>query len=110
MEGSTIFLMKTFDPNLLCKLIEKYKVLHFIKILIIFIKLFKCQMLMLVPPIMIFLAKSPIVNKYDLSSLLLTISGAAPAGKELCEELQKRLPNLKAVAQGILKKIKINLF
>lgn len=26
LEGSTILLMKTFDPNLLCKTIEKYKV------------------------------------------------------------------------------------
>lgn len=60
-------------------------------------------MLMLVPPIMIFLAKSSIVNKYDLSSLLLTVSGAAPAGKEICEELQNRLPNIKAVSQGIYK-------
>lgn len=67
------------------------------------LKLLKCRVLLLVPPIMIFLAKSPIARKYDLSSLLLTVSGAAPAGKELCEELQHRLPNLKAVAQGFFK-------
>lgn len=55
---------------------------------------------MLVPPILVFLAKHPIVAKYDLSSLTFILCGAAPAGADLCEELKKRLPNVKYIAQG----------
>ena len=39
-------------------------------------------MLFLVPPLVIFLAKSPIVKKFDLSSVIATISAAAPLSKE----------------------------
>ena len=37
----------------------------------------------LVPPIVLALAKSPVVERYDLSSLTLVNSGAAPLGAEL---------------------------
>jgi acyl-CoA synthetase (AMP-forming)/AMP-acid ligase II len=57
-------------------------------------------MLKAVPPIVLFLAKSPIVEKYDLSSLLVISSGAAPLGSEICEEVKKRLPNVRYIIQG----------
>jgi 4-coumarate--CoA ligase len=37
----------------------------------------------MVPPLMVFLAKNPLVNAYDLSSLKYLISGAAPLSKEV---------------------------
>ena len=55
---------------------------------------------MLVPPILVFLAKSPIVDKYDLSSVEFIMSGAAPAGKDLIEGVYKRLPNVRFITQG----------
>ncbi|KAE9411648.1 hypothetical protein Angca_006324, partial [Angiostrongylus cantonensis] len=52
-----------------------------------------------VPPIMVFLAKHPICGQYDLSSLKMLICGAAPAGKDICEELSKKYPNIKHIRQ-----------
>lgn len=46
----------------------------------------------LVPPLVIALAKNPTVNSYDLSSVRLVLSGAAPLGKELQDNLRRRLP------------------
>ena len=54
---------------------------------------------MTVPPILVFLAKNPIVEKYDLSSLEFIMSGAAPLGKELIEEVYRKLPNIKYIVQ-----------
>jgi acyl-CoA synthetase (AMP-forming)/AMP-acid ligase II len=44
-----------------------------------------------VPPIALALAKHPLVDKYDLSSLKLVLSGAAPLGAELEQACQERL-------------------
>ena len=43
------------------------------------------------PPIVLALAKHPLVEKYDLSSLECVFSGAAPLGAELAEEAAGRL-------------------
>jgi acyl-CoA synthetase (AMP-forming)/AMP-acid ligase II len=51
-----------------------------------------------VPPIMLALAKQPIVETYDLSSLRVILSAAAPLGKELQEAVAQRLDCL--VVQG----------
>jgi acyl-CoA synthetase (AMP-forming)/AMP-acid ligase II len=45
----------------------------------------------LVPPIVLALAKHPIVDQYDLSSLEVITSGAAPLGEELASELKARI-------------------
>ncbi|KAI8874381.1 acetyl-CoA synthetase-like protein, partial [Ramicandelaber brevisporus] len=52
----------------------------------------------LVPPIILALAKHPIVDKYDTSSFKFVMSGAAKLGPDLSEEFSKRL-NL-VVCQG----------
>jgi acyl-CoA synthetase (AMP-forming)/AMP-acid ligase II len=52
----------------------------------------------LVPPIILGLAKAPIVDKYDLSSLKTVLSGAAPLGADVQNECAKRLNLL--VKQG----------
>ena len=44
-----------------------------------------------VPPIALALAKHPLIDEYDLSSLKLIFSGAAPLGAELEEAVSKRL-------------------
>lgn len=46
-----------------------------------------------VPPIVLAIAKNPIVNNYDLSSIKKVMSGAAPLGKELEDAFRARLPN-----------------
>ncbi len=44
-----------------------------------------------VPPVVLQLGKSPIVNKYNMSSLRMISSGAAPLTKELVGLVRKRL-------------------
>ena len=44
-----------------------------------------------VPPVVLFLAKHPLVSKFDLSALKYMVSGAAPLGVGLTAEAQDRL-------------------
>uniref|UniRef100_A0A183FRQ7 AMP-binding_C domain-containing protein n=1 Tax=Heligmosomoides polygyrus TaxID=6339 RepID=A0A183FRQ7_HELPZ len=55
--------------------------------------------LALVPPIMVFLSKHSVCDQYDLSSVQLLICGAAPAGKDLCEEISRKYPNIRYIQQ-----------
>ena len=55
---------------------------------------------MLVPPILVAFAKHPLALKYNVKSLEVVISGAAPAGKDLIDEVQRKHPNLKMIVQG----------
>lgn len=54
----------------------------------------------MVPPIYIFLAKSPIVEKFDVSSLKESISGAAPLDGELAVKVKERI-GFELVRQGM---------
>ncbi|KAI6219242.1 4-coumarate--CoA ligase 3 [Aphelenchoides besseyi] len=83
MEGFTVVVMQQFIPELFCQHLQDYKV----------------KQLYGVPPMFVWLAKSPAVNKYDLSSLVNACTGAAPIGVEVCSELKKRL-KMKYVGQG----------
>ncbi|XP_070502519.1 luciferin 4-monooxygenase [Chironomus tepperi] len=51
----------------------------------------KCNILFLVPPLMVFLAKHPMVADYDLSSARVIICGAAPLSKETENAVYDRL-------------------
>lgn len=48
---------------------------------------------------MLILAKHPLVSKYDLSSLMMIICGAAPLSKEIEDEVYKRIGVL-SIRQG----------
>ncbi|CAD5227103.1 unnamed protein product [Bursaphelenchus xylophilus] len=82
--GGTSVIMSSFEPEVFCSVIERYRM----------------KTVSVVPPILVFMAKSPIVDKYDLSSLKFVASGAAPLGQDLSIEVMKRLPNVKGVHQG----------
>lgn len=45
----------------------------------------------IVPPIVVFLSKHPLVGKFDVSSLKDVISAAAPLGKDTQSALMQRL-------------------
>ena len=45
----------------------------------------------LVPPILVALAKHPVVDGYDLSALVRVVSGAAPLGEDLAAAVHQRL-------------------
>ncbi|XP_050235253.1 4-coumarate:CoA ligase 1-like [Mercurialis annua] len=74
--GGAILIMPKFDINLLLQLIEKYKV----------------SVAPIVPPIVLAIAKSPETDNYDLSSIRMLKSGAAPLGKELEDTVRAKFP------------------
>ncbi|KAJ8543900.1 hypothetical protein K7X08_025518 [Anisodus acutangulus] len=81
--GNAIVSMSKFDLEMLLKNVDKYRVTH----------------LWIVPPVILALAKNPVVKKYNLTSLKQIGSGAAPLGKELMEECAKKFPQA-VVLQG----------
>ena len=54
----------------------------------------------LYPPLVLFLVKDPLVDKFDLSSLKFLSSGAAPLARDLEIGVVKRLPYVKILRQG----------
>jgi acyl-CoA synthetase (AMP-forming)/AMP-acid ligase II len=73
--GSTIVLMPRFDLEQFLAAIQKYRI----------------TLSHIVPPIVLKLAKDPMVDDYDLSSLRMIFSGAAPLGAELSRECMNRI-------------------
>lgn len=65
----------------------------------IFSQTYKITTTYFVPPIMVLLAKSHLVSKYDLSSLHSIICGAAPLCKEIEIDIKNRI-GVKVVRQG----------
>jgi 4-coumarate--CoA ligase len=62
---------------------------------------FKITYLILVPPVVVAMAKHPRTKEFDLSSVERVGSGAAPLGREVCIELEKLWPARKVnVKQG----------
>lgn len=77
--GAAILIMQKFEIITLMELVQKYKV----------------TIAPFVPPIVLAIAKSPLVDNYDLSSIRTVMSGAAPMGKELEDTVRAKLPNAK---------------
>jgi acyl-CoA synthetase (AMP-forming)/AMP-acid ligase II len=73
--GATVVTMPRFDLEGYLKLVEQHR----------------ATKAHLVPPIVLALAKSPLVERYDLSSLQLVNSGAAPLSAELAEAAAARV-------------------
>ncbi|KAF9447183.1 AMP binding protein [Macrolepiota fuliginosa MF-IS2] len=73
--GTPIVVMPRFDPIQFCANIERYGV----------------NMALVVPPVIVLLARHPAVEKYDLSTLRVLFSGAAPLGAALTKTVIDRL-------------------
>ena len=73
--GGTIVTMPRFDFEEFLATIQKYRITN----------------LPIVPPLVLALLKSPLVSGYDLSSVRMIFSGAAPLGEVQAIELQQRL-------------------
>lgn len=73
--GATIVTMPRFDLQQFLELIQNHKVTR----------------AFIVPPIALALAKHPMVADYDLSSLEMVMSGAAPLGADLTRECEERV-------------------
>ncbi|KAI8646262.1 hypothetical protein BD408DRAFT_410456 [Parasitella parasitica] len=81
--GIPLYVMPQFDLAQFCKVVQEHKI----------------TFSALVPPIILLLAKSPIIDQHDLTSLKLVICGAAPLGKDLSQQVRKRIPTM-IVKQG----------
>ena len=73
--GVTLVTMPRFDLEQFLQIVEKYKI----------------TCLNLVPPLVLALSKHPLVDNYDVSSIRLISSGAAPLGQELEQACADRL-------------------
>jgi acyl-CoA synthetase (AMP-forming)/AMP-acid ligase II len=74
-QGATIVTMPKFEMSDFCQLVEQHGV----------------ESGYLVPPIILGLAKQPVVEEYDLSSLDYITSGAAPLGEDVAQACADRL-------------------
>ncbi|XP_063244292.1 luciferin 4-monooxygenase-like isoform X2 [Bacillus rossius redtenbacheri] len=83
-EGVLLIVMPSFQPDLFLQLIQDYKV----------------EYVPLVPPLVAFLAKHPMVADYDLSSLRRVSCGAAPLSADLLRQFLARFPHVQHVTQG----------
>ncbi|KAG7007251.1 4-coumarate--coA ligase 1 [Physcia stellaris] len=73
--GLTLVVMPKFDMEKFCATIQRHKI----------------TFAYVVPPVVLLLGKHPVVDKYDLSSLRMMNSGAAPLTQELVEAVHQRL-------------------
>jgi acyl-CoA synthetase (AMP-forming)/AMP-acid ligase II len=74
-KGATLITMPRFDMEEFLDAVQKYRI----------------SIAPLVPPIVLGLAKHPVVDKYDLSSLRFVMSGAAPLSEALAQEAGQRI-------------------
>ncbi len=84
-KGATVVTMPQFDLETYLRLNAEYK----------------CRTAYLVPPVALALAKHPMVDRFDLSSLIMVNSGAAPLGAELELAVEKRLGCLTKQGYGM---------
>jgi len=75
VSGLELVVMPKFDLEKFCSYIQEYKI----------------SFIYVVPPVVLQLGKHPIVEKYDLSSVRMMNSGAAPLTRDLVDAVYKRL-------------------
>ena len=95
--AQTIFGMNALKQNIPVYMMGKFDFITMLK----YVEKYRITFLILVPPVIVALAKSPESKKYDLSSVERVGSGAAPLGREVCAEAEKLWPKGKVnVKQG----------
>lgn len=75
--GAAILILQKYDMSSLLRLIQIHK----------------ATIAPFVPPIVLDFAKNPDIHNYNLSSIRIVMSGAAPMGKDLEDTVKARLPN-----------------
>ncbi|KAL9005966.1 MAG: hypothetical protein Q9188_001256 [Gyalolechia gomerana] len=73
--GLTLVVMSKFEIERFCTIIQDLKI----------------TFAYIVPPVVLLLSKHPVIDKYDLTSLRMLNSGAAPLTKALVEAVYKRI-------------------
>lgn len=77
MQRVPVYMMPKFDFLEMLQCVQKFRITD----------------LTLVPPVVVAMAKHPATKQFDLSSIERVGSGAAPLGREVCEEFEKLWPN-----------------
>jgi 4-coumarate--CoA ligase len=75
-QGIPVYMMPKFDFIGMLENVQKFRITY----------------LILVPPVVVAMAKHPRTREFDLSSVERVGSGAAPLGREVCIELEKLWP------------------
>lgn len=83
--GATAVVMQKFEPEPFLKVLQDYRV----------------SKAYLAPPLVLFLAKSPLVEQYNLSALRSITSGAAPLDEAVSDECSRRLDCLMRQGYGM---------
>ena len=81
--GSKLVTLPNFQPESFLSTIEKHKI----------------NIAHIVPPLVVFLAKHPLVEKYDVTSITELMTGAAPMGGDIAKAASMRT-NCKLIRQG----------
>ncbi|RLN79819.1 hypothetical protein BBJ28_00013959 [Nothophytophthora sp. Chile5] len=74
-KGMALIVLPKFEPHSFLRVVEQYKL----------------ENVNIAPPLIMFFAKHPAVDKYDVSALTRLVSGGAPLGEELKSAVAKRL-------------------
>jgi len=83
--GITTIVMPVFNLQDFCSYIQDHKITY----------------AFVAPPIVVHLAKNPLISDYDFSSLRMITSGAAPLTKELIYAVKDRLNTVVKQAYGL---------
>ncbi|GAB7356926.1 hypothetical protein MBLNU459_g7775t2 [Dothideomycetes sp. NU459] len=83
--GATIFVMPKFDPRAMLSHVQDFRI----------------TFLHMAPPVAVILAKSPMLDGFDLSSIQGGVSGGAPLPTEIIEQVYKRLGFLIKLGYGL---------
>lgn len=79
--GTTLVILPRFEERAFMESVQKYKI----------------TWCLVVPPVLITLRQSKLVDRYDLSSLKGMMSAAAPLGDDLAKSVEKMLPKCRIV-------------
>ena len=94
--GQTFYIAQAFNREIPVYVMPKFDFIQFLE----YTQKFRITDYTLVPPIAILLAKHPAVDQYDLSSVENIGSGAAPLGRDVSEQVERRLGNRFNFKQG----------
>lgn len=83
-KNRTVLYLNKFQEDVYLQCIEKYK----------------AGILLMVPPLLVILTKSKLIDKYDVSSVQIMYCGGAPLDSSVMTSIKKRFTGLKHVLQG----------
>jgi 4-coumarate--CoA ligase len=86
--AQTIFGLNAFKQRIAVYMMGKFDFVQMLE----YTQKFRITFLVLVPPVVVLMAKDPRTREYDLSSVERIGCGAAPLGREVCVELEKLWP------------------